>query len=85
MSLEVAWWPEAVDDLQAIRSWRDAAWIDAEVRRYADHGVGDLRLVVLSSVRRAHVIVLPGYRVVVTLDRATRTLHVWRVLRGLPT
>jgi hypothetical protein len=66
-------------------SWRDAAWIDAEVRRYAEDGVGDLRMVVLPSGRRVYALFLSGYRVVVTLDRATRTMHVWRVLRSLPT
>jgi hypothetical protein len=45
MSRDTVWWPEAEDDLRNITSWRDAAWIDAEIRRYAEDGIGDLRLV----------------------------------------
>ncbi len=84
MSIATLWWPEAEEDLRALRSWRDAAWIDSEVRRYAEDGVGDLRRVVLPSGRSAHVLFLPGHRVVISVDRAGRALHIWRVLRALP-
>jgi len=84
MSLATVWWPEAEEDLRELRSWRDAAWIDNEVRRYAEDGVGDLRRVPLPSGRIASVLFLPGYRVLVSLDRAARRLHVWRVLRAVP-
>lgn len=84
MSLATLWWPEAAEDLRALSSWRDAAWIDSEVQRYANDGVGDLRRVTLRSGRSVFALVLPGYRVLMTFDRTTRTLHVWRVLRSLP-
>lgn len=83
MSLALAWWPEAEEDLRGIQSWQDAAWIDTEVRRYAEHGIGDLRRVVLPSGERALVLFVPGYRVLMTFDRFARTLHVWRVLRSV--
>jgi hypothetical protein len=85
MSLTTVWWPEASEDLRRLRSWVDAGWIDSEVQRYAEDGVGDLRRVILPSGRRGYALFLPGYRVVVSYDRTSRTLHVWRVLRSLPT
>lgn len=84
MSLETIWWPRAEGDLRNIRSWRDAAWISAEVARYAEDGIGDLRRVVLPSGVRAYALFLPSFRVLLTLDRTKRTIHVWRVLRALP-
>ncbi len=44
MSLGVEWTAAAIRDLRSI-DWRDAAWISAEVARYAERGVGDLRRV----------------------------------------
>lgn len=84
MSAKAFWWPDAEEDLRALRSWRDAAWIDSEVRRYAEDGVGDLRRVLLPSGRSVHVLFLPGFRVVMSVDRASRALHIWRILRALP-
>lgn len=84
MSLDTYWWPEAEEDLLHVRSWRDAAWIDAEVMRYAEHGIGDVRRVRLRNGRQLYVLFLPGYRIPFSVDRKSRTMHVWRVLRSLP-
>ena len=82
MTLSVAWDPRAVRDLTAIRSWQDAAWIVREVDRYANHGIGDLRIVVTREGRRARALFLPGFRVFVCLDRAASCLWVVEVLRS---
>lgn len=83
MSLGVEWTANAIEDLQAI-GWQDAAWIAAEVARYADHGIGDLRRVRFPTGGQGLVFFLPGYRVWLTFDRGTRTLWVWRVARAVP-
>jgi hypothetical protein len=83
MRRRVAWSDEAERDLRAI-SWPDAAWIAiaSEVARYAEHGVGDLRRVALSSGQITPILFLPGYRVAFAYDRTTQTLWVrwvWRI------
>lgn len=84
MRVAVVWWPESeAADLHRIRSWQDAAWIDSEVHRYANDGVGDLRRIVLPSGQRALTLVLPGYRVLMTFERTTKTLRVRRILRSV--
>lgn len=80
MSLAVEWTAGAMADLRAI-AWQDAAWIAAEVARYAEQGIGDMRRVPLPTGGRGLVLFLPGYRVWLTFDRTARTLWVWRVAR----
>ncbi|MBX3191542.1 MAG: hypothetical protein KF819_31390 [Labilithrix sp.] len=77
------WAPEADDDLRQV-PWQDAASIVREVNLLVDDGVGDVRVIVLPNGARARVLYLPGYRVSVTHDRATRTVHVWGVWRVRP-
>lgn len=81
MSLDVEWTSGALADLRAI-IWQDAAWIAAEIARYAEHGIGDVRRVSLPTGAQGLVLFLPGYRVWLTFDRAARTLWVWRVARA---
>lgn len=82
MTWAAHWEPDAEDDLRKI-PWQDAAWIVREVNALVDDGIGDLRLIVLPSGSRARVLYLPGYRVGVSYDRATRTVHVWGVWRTM--
>ena len=46
-------------------------------------GIGDLRVIVLPTGTRARVLHLPGYRVGVSYDRVTQTVHVWGVWRAM--
>ena len=80
MSLHLAWSARAERQLEGI-AWQDAAWICAEVARYAEHGVGDVRRSLLPSGATAPVLFLPGFRVVLAYDRSTRTLWVLSVYR----
>ena len=75
------WEPEAEADLRNM-AWLDAAWVVREVNRLVDDGIGDLRVVVLPRGARARVLHLPGYRVGVSYDRGTNTVHVWGVWRA---
>lgn len=84
MSVHLAWSEYAEEALRNI-PWLDAAWIASEVARYAEHGVGDVRRVPLASGSLAPVLFLPGYRVVLSYDRTTRTLWVRGVLRAART
>ena len=81
MSLASKWHAPAAQDLLEI-PWQDASWISSEVNRLAEYGVGDVRRVALSTGERVFYLILPGYRVVVTFDRARRIVHVWRVARS---
>lgn len=83
MSRRLAWSDEAIDDLRAI-TWQDAAWIAAEVARYCELGIGDVRRVPLSTGQLVPVLFLPGYRVAFAYDRTTLTLWVRWVSRIKP-
>lgn len=82
MSLAVVWHRPATRDLLNT-PWQDAAWIVREVDRLAEDGVGDVRIEVFPSGGRIFVLVLPGYRVFVTFDRASRVIHVWEVWKSI--
>lgn len=83
MSLRVGWGEDAERDLRGL-PWADAAWIAAEVVRYAEHGIGDVRRTALPSGQVVPVLFLPGYRVSFAYDRTTRTLWVRAVWRIAP-
>lgn len=80
MSLRIAWSTRAQRELTEI-TWQDAAWICAEVARYAEHGTGEVRRTLLSTGASAPVLFLPGFRVLLAYDRATRELWVLSVYR----
>jgi hypothetical protein len=81
MTLSVAWDPRAEQDLRAIRSWQDSAWIVREIG-YAKDGIGVIRVVVTPQGRRARALFLPGFRVFVCLDRAASCLWVVEIIRS---
>jgi len=62
--------------------WQDAASVVREVNLLVEDGVGDLRVIILPTGARARVLHVPGYRVGLSYDRATRTVHVWGVWRA---
>ena len=81
MKRHVLWSGDAERDLLAI-PWTDAAWISAQVARYAEHGIGDVRRTSLPSGQIVPILFLPGYRVAFAYDRTARTLWVrwvWRI------
>lgn len=84
MSLRLAWSSRAERELNEIPVWQDAAWICAEVARYAERGIGDVRRAPTVHGPSEPVLFLPGYRVALVYDRTTRTLwvrSVWRASR----
>ncbi len=83
MSLRLEWSVRAVRELLDIPSWKDAAWIAAEVQRYSEHGVGDVRRARLADGLSEPILFLAGrYRVALLFDRTTRTLWVRSVFRA---
>ncbi len=83
VSLRLAWSPRAEREIREIRSWQDAAWICAEVVRYAECGIGDVRRAPTKAGPSAPVLFLAGrFRVVFVFDRLTQTLWVRSVFRA---
>lgn len=62
MKLSLRWGTGAVADLLAIRNWQDAAWLDREAERFAQDGIGDVRIVRAPDGRRHLVLFVPGTR-----------------------
>ena len=59
MKRRVAWAQDAEEDLRRL-PWADAAWIAAEVVRYVEHGIGDVRRTPLPSGQVVPVLFLPA-------------------------
>ncbi len=75
----VAWFSQAEEDLRNIH-WDTAGRIDAALMRLAETGEGTLRKVVIHD-RVWSALLLWPYAALVTRDKATRTILVWRVVR----
>lgn len=80
MSWDVRWHVLAERDFYEVPHWQTAERIDTAVQRFATTGEGDLRHI-QTTFGVEHRLLVPPYFVRVSRDRATRTLHVWRIVR----
>lgn len=80
MSLQVEWFPRALDDLLNLRDWRVAETIDAAVNRYAAQGIGFILRVAAIHGPDEHRLLVPGMRTYVRVRRSPSTLYVERVI-----
>ncbi len=81
MSWEIRWDPAAVDDLMRLPP-ADAVRVDSAVQGWAATGTGNVTRVAGEQDEGPHfrLYVFPKFVVRFVLDRATQTLHVWRVV-----
>jgi len=79
MTWAVVWFDQAADDLQRVH-WETAARIDEAVQRLATTREGPLRRVIIDGKTETRLLV-PPYAAIVSLDRRTRQLKVWRIVR----
>jgi hypothetical protein len=81
MTWHVRWDPAAIEDLMRL-SPADAARVDRAVQEFAASGTGNVKRVEGTDEDGPHfrLYVFPKFIVRFVLDRATHTLHVWRVL-----
>lgn len=80
MTWEIEWSPAALRDFSAVPSWTTAARIHEAVQRLATTGEGELRRVEIDGTFETRPVV-PPYALLVTRDRARRTIVVWRIVR----
>ena len=80
MSWVVRWHRLAERDFYELPHWRTAERIDEAVQRFASSGVGELRRIETAQGIE-HRLLVPPYFVRLSRDRATRTIHVWRIAR----
>lgn len=79
MSLEIQWHPAAERRLLSLPR-ADAEKIDRAVQELATKGTGDLRRVNTETGLEYRLHASPHF-VRVTIDRTSRTLHVWSIRR----
>lgn len=80
MTWAIEWSPAALRDFFAVPSWTTAARIDEALQRLATTGEGELRRVEIGGTYETRLLV-PPYALLVTRDRARRTIVVWRIVR----
>lgn len=80
MTWAIEWSPAALRDFYAVPNWTTAARIDEAIQRLATTGEGDLRRVEIDGIFETRLLV-PPYALLVTRDRARRTIVVWRIVR----
>jgi mRNA-degrading endonuclease RelE of RelBE toxin-antitoxin system len=78
MSWDIAWSDAAVESLQRIPSWRDAARVDAAVQRFAATGEGDVARLPTDHATTLRLRVGP-YTARLTLNRPDKIVFVWIV------
>ena len=80
MSLGVVWSPASEATLRSLTSWRAAERVARAVHELATTGRGDLHRI--GTSRTEFALYVDGYCVRLSMDRATRCIHVWSLFRS---
>lgn len=80
MSWTIRWHVLAERDFYDLPHWQTAERIDTAILRFASSAEGDVRRVDTPSGKEFRLLV-PPYFVRISRDRASRTIHVWRIVR----
>lgn len=79
MTRDTVWSAQALVDLENL-PWRDAESVCRAIVRLVERSEGDVERLSANPADNRFVLREPGYRIVFSYDRGTRTFHVWRVL-----